>query len=165
MQALAAALATALADTFAFYLKAHVFHWNVVGPSFPQYHALFRELYADAHGAADDLAEKIRTLGVLAPASPCALLEPANVDLDGEVSEARDMIGDLLAANRVVASTLEAALKCAEACDQQGIANFLQGRIEQHGKWDWMLSATLESDLGPSRVRLLYSHPRSMALP
>ena len=29
----------ALASTFAFYLKAHNFHWNVEGPNFPQYHS------------------------------------------------------------------------------------------------------------------------------
>ena len=40
-----------LASTFAFYLKAHNFHWNVEGPNFPQYHALFDTLYNELWGA------------------------------------------------------------------------------------------------------------------
>ena len=43
----------ALASTFAFYLKAHNFHWNVEGPNFPQYHSFFETIYSDAWGAVE----------------------------------------------------------------------------------------------------------------
>ena len=36
-----------LATTFALYLKAHNFHWNVEGPNFPQYHEFFGNLYEE----------------------------------------------------------------------------------------------------------------------
>jgi starvation-inducible DNA-binding protein len=57
MNELAEALKKALADTFAFYLKAHNFHWNVEGPNFNDYHAFFGVLYNDAWGAVDLIAE------------------------------------------------------------------------------------------------------------
>jgi len=53
-----------LADTFAMYLKAHMFHWNVTGPNFPQLHEFFGDLYEELHGAVDPIAEQIRTLVV-----------------------------------------------------------------------------------------------------
>ena len=34
-----------LANTFCMYLLAQKYHWNVEGPNFSQYHALFGDLY------------------------------------------------------------------------------------------------------------------------
>ena len=58
-----------LASTFAFYLKAHGFHWNVEGPNFPQYHDFLGGIWEEAFGAIDLIAEQLRTLGAYAPAS------------------------------------------------------------------------------------------------
>jgi starvation-inducible DNA-binding protein len=58
-----------LASTFSLYLKAHGFHWNVMGSNFPQYHDFFGEVYEMAHGEVDDIAEQIRQLGSFSPAS------------------------------------------------------------------------------------------------
>ena len=58
-----------LADTFAFYLKTHYFHWNIEGPDFPQYHDFLNNLYEDVYGAVDPTAELIRSIGEYAPGS------------------------------------------------------------------------------------------------
>ena len=58
-----------LATTFAYYLKAHYFHWNVEGPDFVQLHELFSNIYEDAFGAIDPTAEYIRTEEEYAPGS------------------------------------------------------------------------------------------------
>ena len=41
METLIEVMKKVLADTFALYLKAHNYHWNVEGPNFPQYHEFF----------------------------------------------------------------------------------------------------------------------------
>ena len=56
-----------LADTFVMYMKAHSYHWNVIGPDFPQLHDFFGNLYEELHGAIDPLAEHIRALDAFAP--------------------------------------------------------------------------------------------------
>lgn len=49
-----------LADYEIHYQKLRNFHWNVVGPDFFDLHNKFEELYNDAHGKIDEIAERIR---------------------------------------------------------------------------------------------------------
>jgi starvation-inducible DNA-binding protein len=51
-----------LASTFALYLKAHQFHWNVEGQDFHQYHDFFGDLYEEIFASVDTTAEQIRAL-------------------------------------------------------------------------------------------------------
>ena len=62
-------LSRLLADTFTLYLKTHNFHWNVTGPMFRTLHIMFEEQYNELWTASDELAERIRALGVYAPAT------------------------------------------------------------------------------------------------
>ena len=68
-----------LADTFAMYLKAHNYHWNVEGPNFPQYHEFFGNLYEELHGAIDPIAEQIRALDAYAPGSFSRYMELSDI--------------------------------------------------------------------------------------
>lgn len=56
-----------LGTSFAFYIKAAGFHWNIEGPNFPQYHAFLGDLYNEVYGSIDQLAEIIRQLDSYAP--------------------------------------------------------------------------------------------------
>ena len=61
-------LANLIADNFITYFKTHVYHFNVVGPDFPQYHGqLFAEVYDYLYENHDDLNEQLRQLGYLVP--------------------------------------------------------------------------------------------------
>ena len=66
---LADLLKTYLASTFAYYLKAHMFHWNVEGPDFGQLHKFFQKIYEDSYSAVDPIAEYIRTTEEYTPGS------------------------------------------------------------------------------------------------
>jgi starvation-inducible DNA-binding protein len=63
----AAVLSKVLADTFVLYLKTHNFHWNVEGLQFRGLHEMFEEQYRNLWDSIDDIAERIRALGQLAP--------------------------------------------------------------------------------------------------
>lgn len=65
----AEALSQVLADTFSLYLKTHNFHWNVKGLMSRTLHLLFEEQYNNLWLAADLIAERISTLGFIAPGS------------------------------------------------------------------------------------------------
>ena len=58
-----------LADTYSLYLKTHCFHWNVTGPHFSSLHIMFETQYNQLWTAADEIAERIRALGIMAPGS------------------------------------------------------------------------------------------------
>src|ERR1044071_7524238 len=68
-QRVADALSNVLADTFILYLKAHNFHWNVTGPMFGTLHQMFEEQYNELWLAVDAIAERIRSVGFIAPGS------------------------------------------------------------------------------------------------
>lgn len=55
-----------LADALDLELQARQAHWNVKGPSFIALHELFARLSRELNGFADDLAERIATLGGVA---------------------------------------------------------------------------------------------------
>ena len=65
--AVAEGLKRLLADSYTLYLQTHNFHWNVTGPQFRELHLMFEEHYTELATAVDEIAERIRTLGVPAP--------------------------------------------------------------------------------------------------
>lgn len=131
-----------LADSFAFYLKAHNFHWNVEGPDFKQYHDLFGGLYEEVWGAVDAIAEHIRTLDVYAPGSLSKFSELTTIADNNDHVSASAMIRELLADNQTVIDSLVPAQRMAERFSKVGLSNFLQDRIDTHEKHGWMLRAT-----------------------
>ena len=58
-----------LADQFVLYTKARNYHWNVTGNMFFALHEKFEELYDELANDIDEVAERIRTLGVYSPGS------------------------------------------------------------------------------------------------
>lgn len=132
----------ALADTFAFYLKAHNYHWNVEGENFNDLHAFFATIYTDAWEATDAIAEHLRTLDTYVPGSFGRFKELATIEDETKVPNARTMISRLEADNRKVIASLTTAFKDAESEQKVGFANFLQDRIDIHEKHGWMLRAT-----------------------
>ena len=145
MEELVEQLKVSLADTFAFYLKAHYFHWNVEGPGFPQYHSLFETIYTDAWEAVDAIAEHIRTLNAYAPGSLCRFNDLKTTECETTIPTAVNMITKLQDDNKKVIDTLTKACVLADKNKKVGLANFLQERIDKHEKHGWMLRATAKA--------------------
>lgn len=133
-----------LADTFALYLKSHNYHWNVEGIYFNQLHLFFGDLYTELHGAIDLIAENIRVLDSYSPGSFKRFSELTSIEDEVLVPNCHEMISNLERDNKIVLNTLNIALKFAEREDNQGIINFLAGRIEIHDKHGWMLRSLLK---------------------
>jgi starvation-inducible DNA-binding protein len=68
-QAIAEGLSRLLADSYTLYLKTHNYHWNVTGPQFNTLHTMFEGQYTELAIAVDQIAERIRALGIRAPGS------------------------------------------------------------------------------------------------
>jgi starvation-inducible DNA-binding protein len=139
MEQLVEALKKAQATSFAFYLKAHNYHWNVEGSNFAEYHAFLGDLYAEVWGAVDAIAEHCRTLDAYVPGSFTRFQQMSSIEDELSVPSGRAMMAKLLADNQRVISDLTAAFREAEAVGKVGLANFLQDRIDKHDKHGWML--------------------------
>lgn len=134
-------LKTAFADTFAFYLKAQNYHWNIEGPDFPQYHSFLGSLYNEVYGSIDTMAEIIRTLDAYAPGTLSRLKELTTISETEVIPDPKTMMNTLLMDNMAVKLSLAMAYQAAEKEGELGVANFLQDRIQAHDKHGWMLKA------------------------
>ena len=139
METLQEIMKKVLADTFALYLKAHQYHWNVEGVNFPQYHEFFGNLYEELHGAVDPIAEEIRSLDTYAPGSFTRFMELTEIEDEVTVPSGVEMARRLMTDNERVIATLNVAFKLADQLDKQGLADFIAGRIDIHNKHGWML--------------------------
>lgn len=144
MNPLAEALKKALGDTFNYALKAQYYHWNIEGIHFHSLHGLFGEVYEDAQGATDTIAELIRTIDVMSPGHKEAMAV-SSIMVNGNIPDARTMAANLEADNNLVIVSLLSAYKIAEESGELGVSNALQDRIQTHQKFGWMLRATAKN--------------------
>jgi starvation-inducible DNA-binding protein len=130
-----------LADSYTLYLQTHNFHWNVTGMQFRELHLMFEEQYTEMAIAVDDVAERIRTLGVAAPGTYKAFAELSSIkEVDG-VPEAAEMVGLLTKGHEQVVRTCREVLKIAQAADDESTASLVSDRMRLHEKTAWMLRA------------------------
>ena len=141
---LADSLKTLLATNFAYYLKAHGFHWNVEGPDFSELHGFFQEIYEDAYSAIDPTAEYIRYLGEYSPASFERFGELTEITGRTNIPRARLMLEELKANNDQMIDVLNRCFAEANDANEQGIANFVAERLSAHGKYRWQLTSYLK---------------------
>lgn len=143
---LADALKTLLATEYAFVIKAQQFHWNVEGPDFVQLHEFFGNIYEDVYGAIDPTAEFIRTLDEYTPGSFERYTELSIISGQTKIPRARLMIEELLANNGQLIDLLNQCFAEAEQENQQGVADFVAGRLTAHNTHNWMLKSLLKDN-------------------
>lgn len=139
MKKLTNSLKTLLADVVTMSFAAQGYHWNVEGQDFSQYHSLFGTIYEDVYGSIDPIAENLRKLDEYAPFSLKSFLDLRTVETKEVEPTPKAMAKALFTLNQGVVASLYKTFKEASAADEQGIADFLAGRLDQHQKWDWQL--------------------------
>jgi starvation-inducible DNA-binding protein len=144
MDELKQALKQAFANSFAFYLKAHYFHWNVEGMLFSQFHDFFGNIYQEVYASIDPFAENIRKIDSYAPGSFSRLSQLAEVNDEERIPPAKNMLEILLQDNDIVLESIKTAYDAAESVGAVGLSDFLAGRQDAHMKHGWMLRATLK---------------------
>jgi starvation-inducible DNA-binding protein len=137
--AIGAGLACLLADSYSLFLMTHNFHWNVVGPQFRSLHLMFEEQYTELFAGVDEIAERIRSLGVAAPGTFKAFEKLASFSIPEEALNAHAMLLELVQAQEAVVRTARATLPVADAANDQPTLDLLTRRMEIHEKNAWML--------------------------
>ncbi|MDH3977725.1 MAG: DNA starvation/stationary phase protection protein [Gammaproteobacteria bacterium] len=144
-EAIAAGLSRLLADSYTLYLKTHNYHWNVTGPQFNTLHTMFEQHYTELALAVDEIAERIRALGVKAPGSYREFAELTSVDEAAGGETAEDMIRELVIGQEAVARTAREVFPAAETASDEPTADLLTQRMQVHEKNAWMLRSMLEA--------------------
>jgi starvation-inducible DNA-binding protein len=142
MNELIKSLKVLVSDVVTFYFMAHGYHWNVEGQDFSQYHSHFADIYEDAYGSIDSIAENIRKLDDYAPFSLKKYMELTTVTFKDVEPSPKAMAKALATANESVIKTLNDSFDKATKANEQGIADFIAGRIDMHKKWSWQLRAS-----------------------
>ena len=140
--AIAEGLKHLLADSYTLYLQTHNFHWNVTGPQFRELHLMFEEHYTELAVAVDDIAERIRTLGVIAPGTYKAFAQLSSIEEVDDIPAAGAMVDILTQGHEVVVRTARKVLKAAQEADDESTAALVSDRMRIHEKTAWMLRAT-----------------------
>ena len=136
-------LSRLLADSYTLYLKTHNYHWNVTGPMFPSLHLLFETQYVELALAVDLIAERIRALDCLAPASYREFAQRTTIDEDHDQPDATEMIRRLVAGQDAVIRTAKSIFAVVETEHDEPTADILTQRIQAHEKSAWMLRSLL----------------------
>jgi starvation-inducible DNA-binding protein len=143
MDKLIEAMKVYFSTNFQYYTKAHGYHVNVVGPDFYQYHKLFEKVYDDAQDNIDNIAEEIRTLQAIVPFSTSRISKLSKVSEADGTPTGLVMVKELLADTEIVCETIREAHGIAQTENCYGLINYLEGRLDDHYKIQWMLRSTL----------------------
>lgn len=134
-----------LADTYTLYLTTHNFHWNVTGPMFNSLHAMFMAQYTELWNAVDPIAERIRSLGHMAPGSYGQFAKLSSLpDAPATPPKALEMVRVLADGHEAVARTARDLYPVVETASDEPTADLLTQRIGLHEQSAWMLRALLE---------------------
>jgi len=150
---IAEGLSHLLADTFTLYLKTHNFHWNVTGPMFRTLHVMFEEQYNELWTANDLLAERIRALGVYAPATYKEFGNLTSIAEEDGVPAAMTMVRLLVEGHETAARTARSVITTAEKANDAPTADLLTERLQIHEKTAWMLRSLLAEETPNAAVQ------------
>ena len=140
---IAEGLSRLLADSYTLYLKTHNFHWNVTGPLFSSLHTMFEEQYTELATAVDEIAERIRALGLFAPGSYKQYSEMSVIKEETGNPSAEEMIKQLVEGQEAVARTARSVFPATETANDESTADLLTQRMQIHEKNAWMLRSLL----------------------
>ena len=136
-------LARLLADTYTLYLKTHNFHWNVTGPQFNTLHTMFETQYTELALAVDEIAERIRALGLPAPGSYAQFAKLTAMREESGVPDANQMVAQLVEGQELVVRTARSVFPVAEAANDEPTVDLLTQRMQVHEKTAWMLRSMI----------------------
>ena len=142
---IAEGLSRLLADSYTLYLKTHNFHWNVTGPMFTTLHTLFETHYTELALAVDQIAERIRALGINAPGSYKQFSALSSIEEETGTPKAEDMIKQLIVGQETVVRTARSIFPLVDEAHDEPSADLLTQRMQVHEKNAWMLRSLLEN--------------------
>lgn len=133
-----------LAESYSLLLKTQNYHWNVTGPHFHQLHLMFEEQYQALFAAVDEVAERIRALGELAPGSYAEFAKTSKLKEGDNTLSAKEMVKDLVTSHHHIIDNCIKAIENARKEDDAVSEDLCIGLQTFHEKTSWMLQSLLD---------------------
>ncbi|USG64502.1 DNA starvation/stationary phase protection protein [Brevibacillus ruminantium] len=132
-----------IANWSVLYIKLHHCHWYVNGSQFFTLHAKFEELYNEAAGYVDELAERLLAIGGKPVSTMSACLQATSLKEAAGNESAEAMVQAVVADFQQVVSELEEGMTLAENEHDESTADMFLGISTSLQKHVWMLQAFL----------------------
>ncbi|MFP3392417.1 Dps family protein [Brevibacillus sp. SIMBA_076] len=126
------------------YTKLHNFHWNVKGPHFFTLHQKFEELYTEAAGHIDILAERVLSIGGKPVATLSASLQTASIAEAQGNESAEQMVETVVRDFAILLEETKLAMEAADQAGDEATADMLLAIRSGLEKHVWMLEAFLQ---------------------
>jgi starvation-inducible DNA-binding protein len=131
-----------LADTYSLMAKTHLYHWNVTGANFMSLHTQFQAQYEALFAAADEMAERVRQLGVMVEGGLPTFASESNIEAP-KATTADAMLKELAEDHKTMATSLVTFADLADEAGDRITADLLTARAADHDKTAWMLNAQI----------------------
>lgn len=139
METLYKLLSDTQASLFVLFQKTWVYHWNVVGEDFKQFHDLFGEQYEAVYGEIDRLTEHMRYLNIKPVPTLSRITEVSYISEANSGLDAMGMVSDLIEGHQQIVELLNKVAEEAEIQKSRATTNLVDDLNEEHGKFIWML--------------------------
>ncbi|MFN4245516.1 MAG: Dps family protein [Brevinematia bacterium] len=133
-----------LSDEFVTYVKARNYHWNIVGPHFKELHEFFQKIYEELNDEIDEIAERIRALGLKVPATMKNFLNETTLTETNDFLKDEDMLKSLLNDYEATIKNIREYISIASSNKDEATANYLSDLIQKKEKTAWMIRSTIE---------------------
>ena len=140
-QALEKQMNLLIANWTTMYTKLHNFHWYVKGHNFFTLHVKFEELYDEAAGYIDDIAERLISIGGKPVATLRESLELATIKEAAGNETPDQMVAAIVADFEVLDKELREGMSIAEEAGDEATSDLLLGVVSTLEKHRWMLNA------------------------
>jgi starvation-inducible DNA-binding protein len=139
METLYKLLSDTQASLFVLFQKTWLYHWNVVGEDFYEYHKLFGKHYEKMSDQIDRLTEHMRYLNIKPVPTLSRITEVSHIDEANSGLDIMGMVNDLLEGHKKIIELLNQIAEEAENQKSRGTTNLVDDLNEEHGKFIWML--------------------------
>jgi starvation-inducible DNA-binding protein len=134
-----------LANWNVLYTKLHRFHWYVKGPHFFTLHGKFEELYEEAAGTIDELAERLLITGGKPISTLKEYIQFASIEETSEKLTAEEMVQAIVHDFSQIISELKSGKIAAEQVNDEVTSDMFTELIEKLSKHNWMLTSFLQA--------------------
>ncbi len=130
-----------LADFQVYYTNLRGFHWKIKGADFFVLHSKFEEMYNDTAEKADELAERILTLGGVPANKFSDYLKVAKVEEVDNVSNGNEALKNILETISYFIGEERNILKSASETGDEVTVAMMSDYLKEQEKLVWMLTA------------------------
>lgn len=144
LQKSTAILQAILANTIFMYSLYKKYHWHVIGKDFYEYHLLFDKHAKQQLPLIDTLAERLRTLGDVAPGMPQEVAKNTTLtEPRGTTQDPVKMIDNLLTIHEAYIQEVRGAIDITNASGDEGTSDLLVSDILRvHELQTWFIRSS-----------------------